>query len=108
MEPYIVPPGKATATSGSRYRTAMRQLRPEESIAVNLRDGHPYTFFFRGKRYSVDRAYGPWFTSGDWWNGARWNVHQWDLIARTGEESLCCCVLRDVSQSCWLMAGTYD
>jgi len=108
MEPFVVPSGKAKEVPESSPRTAMRQLRPEESITVSLRDGHPETFFFRGKRYSVDRAYGPWLASGDWWSRARWNVHQWDLIAHTGDEMLCCCVLRDTTQGYWLMAGIYD
>jgi len=108
MEPFVVPSGKAKEASESSPRTAMRQLRPEEDITVGLRDGHPETFFFRSKRYSVDRAFGPWLASGDWWSRTRWNVHQWDLIAHTGEETLCCCVLRDLSQGYWLMAGIYD
>jgi protein ImuB len=108
MEPFVVPWGKVADARKSSQRTAMRQLRPEESITVNVLDGHPRTFFFRGKRYSVDRAYGPWLASGDWWSGARWNVQQWDLIAHTGEERLFCCVLRDLTQGCWLMAEIYD
>ena len=108
MEPFTVPTSHALEAVASHQRTAMRQLRPAESLTVSARNERPETFFFRGKRYTVERAYGPWMASGDWWNGSRWSVEQWDFIAHAGEEMLCCCVLRDLTQGCWMMAGFYD
>jgi protein ImuB len=108
MEPFAVPPNKIHAAASSRKRTAMRQLRPEESLTVALLDGHPGTFFFRGKKYTVTHAYGPWFTGGAWWSASRWKSEQWDVIAVTGEETLCGCVLHDLMQGGWFMTGIYD
>ena len=51
---------------------------------------------FRDRRYTVERAYGPWAASGDWWNPSLWGMEQWDLVARAQDGALlCCCVVRD-------------
>jgi protein ImuB len=86
----------------------MRQLDPAESITVRVQDERPQTIFFRGKRYAVDHAYGPWLASGDWWNGTHWRLEQWDIIARSEGNMLCCKMLRDLRHGSWLMAGLYD
>jgi protein ImuB len=106
IEPFHVPPGQPSPAATSPSRTAMRQLRPAESIVVHLRDGQPEALFFRGARYTVEHAYGPWLASGNWWSGSRWMLRQWDVIARSGEEVLCGCIARTDSR--WLMAGLYD
>lgn len=108
MVPFSVPTGRAPEMTDSRQSTAVRQLRPVESLTVSMRDGKLDAFFFRGKRYAIERAYGPWLTSGNWWSGSRWSVEQWDLIARSGEECLSCCAVRDLLQGRWMMAGVYD
>ena len=86
----------------------MRQLRPAEAISVHLRDGRPETFFFRGDRYCVERAYGPWLASGDWWSVTRWNLQQWDVVARCGEALLCGCAVLDSARRRWTMVALYD
>ena len=106
LEPFRVPPGQPSPVASQPSRTAMRQLRPAENIAVHLRDGRLDIFFFRGTRYAVERAYGPWLTSGEWWSGTRWRLRQWDVIARADESVLCGCITR--SDGRWLMAGLYD
>lgn len=88
---------------------AMRQLRPAERVAVTLSERQPEAFTFRESRYEVERAYGPWGLSGDWWNPSLWGVEQWDLIARAGDGGLlCCCVVRDLMQHVWSMVALYD
>jgi len=92
-----------------RSIAAKRQLRPAERVAVILRGPQPVAFTFREKRYEVERAYGPWMMSGDWWNRTLWDVEQWDLIARSGDGStLCCCLVRDLMQHAWSMVALYD
>ena len=88
---------------------AMRQLRPAEQILVLLRQRKPASFSFREKSYFVEQAYGPWRTTGDWWNPNWWGSEQWDLIARsTDGERLYCCLVRDLTHNCWQMAALYD
>ena len=107
MEAFGGPAGQTGGTGvHAPVRAAMRQLRPAESITVSLRDGRPETVFFRGARYAVERAYGPWLASGEWWSGTRWRMQQWDVVARAGDEMLCGCVVRDAGR--WTMAGVYD
>jgi protein ImuB len=120
MEGFRVPPGSpktgspktgSPKTKGALEGTlaAVRQLRPAERIAVVLRGNQPVEFVFRERRYAVERAYGPWVMSGEWWNQTLWGVEQWDLIARSAEGAmLCCCAVRDVGQGLWSMAALYD
>jgi protein ImuB len=76
---------------------------------MTLRAGQPVTFTFRNRRYEVERAFGPWLMSGDWWNPSLWGMEQWDLIARASDGAqLCCCVARDGGQSVWQMVTLYD
>jgi len=116
MEPFTVPARVGAKPSTKRDQepentqgTAMRRLRPAESVTVSLHESRPVHFFARGLRYTVEHAYGPWVTNGDWWNPELWNHEQWDVMARSPEgESLCCCLLHEPAQGCWQMVGLYD
>jgi protein ImuB len=112
MERFSVLSGVVLNANGDardRSAAAMRQLRPAERVAVSLRGQQPAAFTFRERRYEVDRAYGPWGLSGDWWNTSLWGAEQWDLIARDGDGGLlCCCVVRDLMQHAWSMVALYD
>lgn len=95
--------------TSTEARAVMRQLRPPERASVTLQNLRPTLFYFRERRYAVERAYGPWQLSGDWWNRTLWGMEQWDLVARAQDGSLlCCCMVRDVMQNQWQMAGLYD
>jgi protein ImuB len=97
--------GNARELEGSH--AAMRQLRPAERVAVTLRGRQPEEFVFRERRYEVERAYGPWMMSGDWWSPSLWGVEQWDVIARAMDGAmLCCCLVRDGQG--WNVVGVYD
>jgi protein ImuB len=110
MEGFAVPSGTAAKQiCVERTGAAVRQLRPAEKIVVVVREQRPAEFVFRERRYEVERAYGPWMASGDWWNPTLWGMEQWDLIARGREGGmLCCCVMRDVGQGGWSMVALYD
>jgi protein ImuB len=86
-----------------------RQLRPPQPISVLLESGCPRSFFFRNQRHVVERAYGPWLKGGEWWNETIWGQEQWDLIARTQDNTLLfCCVIRDLMKDQWQMVALYD
>jgi len=109
MEPFTVPAVSISEAEPFPQRAAMRQLRPAESILVTLREKRPESFFFRQKRYRAEHVYGPWLTSGDWWNPMLWSLQQWDLIAHSeGGELLSCCLTHDLTQGGWQMVGLYD
>jgi protein ImuB len=90
-------------------RPTLRRLRPQEAVFVTVQSERPMSLVFRDRRYTVDRAYGPWLTSGEWWNSTLWGCEQWDLIARANDGSqLCCCLVRDLLHEQWQMVGLYD
>jgi protein ImuB len=112
MEPFAVP-ASASARKSPSQRLAVRQLRPPENVTVTVRERQPYTFVFREKLYTVERAYGPWSSAGDWWKPSLWSLEQWDVVARSHDDannafSLCCCLTRDLMQECWLVEALYD
>jgi protein ImuB len=109
VEPFRVAPIKGREESSCLARPALRKLRPSEPIFVVLDNCRPQTLFFRDRRYAVERAYGPWLSSGEWWNPLLWGCEQWDVVARAHSgEMLCCCVLRDVVRDRWQMEAFYD
>jgi protein ImuB len=109
MEPFKVPSDRAVRTTPSVVRPAMRQIRPAERIPVTIQDSKPKSFFFRELRYTVERAYGPWLSSGDWWKPSLWGFEQWDIVAYAqGGAILCCCIVHDALRSEWQMVALYD
>jgi protein ImuB len=68
LEPFSVPPAQPSEIPSAPVRPAMRRIRPAEATLVTLEDKRPKAFFFRERRYAVERAYGPWLTGGDWWS----------------------------------------
>jgi protein ImuB len=109
MEPFTLSSGNANVFVSSQQRTALRHLRPPETIVITLQNTQPARFFFREQQYVVERAYGPWLTGGDWWNQTLWGFEQWDLMARAEDGlHLCCCITLDLMQNQWQMAALYD
>jgi hypothetical protein len=68
IEPFFLPSGDFAAKTPLPIRPAARQIRPPETVSVTFRNGSLETFFFRGRRYAIERSYGPWLSGGDWWN----------------------------------------
>jgi protein ImuB len=109
MEPFTISSRDSTVSTSAKSWAVIRQLRPTESSYVTLQNSRPAIFYFRQRRYAVERAYGPWLLSGDWWNRTLWGMEQWDLVARAQDGSLlCCCMVRDPMQNQWQIAGLYD
>jgi protein ImuB len=109
MEPFTVPSASSSVIPASQSRAAMRKLRPADPVPVTVQGQIPKAFVFRQKRYAVERAYGPWLTSGDWWQPSLWGFEQWDLVARAQDSTLlCCCLMRDRIENCWQIAALYD
>ncbi len=109
IEPFRIPNGQPTEIVENPLRPAMRMLRPGEAAFVTLQIRRPKAFTFREHRYSVEHAYGPWLTSGEWWTSTLWGCEQWDLVARAQNGNvLCCCLVRDRMQDEWRMVALYD
>jgi protein ImuB len=109
MGSFSVLSSESSVAASSQPRASMRVLRPSEAASVTLQNGRPSIFFFRERRYAVERAYGPWVVGGDWWAQTLWGCEQWDLVARSQDDSmLCCCMMRDLLENRWQMAALYD
>jgi protein ImuB len=109
MEPFAVIAKNVAASSSTQPRVALRQFRPPKNISMALQNERPASFFLQKERYIIEKAYGPWHTSGDWWNPELWNVEQWDIVAHSADGSLLCgCIVRDVARNCWEMVALYD
>lgn len=109
LKPFRIPAAQPPKIVENPLRPAMRMLRPGEAAFVTLQGQRPIAFTFRERRYSVEHAYGPWLTSGEWWTSTLWGCEQWDLAARAQNGNiLCCCLVRDRMQDEWRMVALYD
>jgi len=109
IEPFQVASTRPVIHTSSTVRHVVRQIRPAENISVTTQDNKPKSFFFRERRYTIERAYGPWLSNGDWWKPSLWGHEQWDLVAHEhAGVMLCCCIVRDVLRNEWQMVGLYD
>jgi protein ImuB len=109
LEPFSISPPQLSDIRSTPVRPAIRRLRPAEASFVTLQDERPKAFFFRERRYAVERAFGPWLTGGEWWTPSIWGCEQWDLVAQAHDGAmLCCCVIHDRLRNEWQIAGLYD
>jgi protein ImuB len=113
VEAFAVPTSTAPGTKPGTQRVAMRQLRPAETVTVTVCNRQPDSFIFREIRYTVEHAYGPWSSRGDWWRPTLWSLEQWDLVARAHRSAdhaswLCCCLIHDFTQNRWQVEALYD
>jgi protein ImuB len=115
MEPFVIPEKAAVVpVPQAQARSAGRRLRPPEAVTVVLRDRKPASFVFRGKRYGVERAWGPWFFSGNWWGVECWSMEKWDVVARSEADgaTICCALarnpLRPAAMGDWRIEELYD
>lgn len=109
LEEFSIPSGPTTHNDLQHERVAIRRLRPTDAALVNLGEHRPEELRFRGQRFTVEHAYGPWAAGGEWWNEMLWNTEQWDVIARAPNgTTVFCCITRDILQNDWRVIGLYD
>jgi protein ImuB len=108
-EPFTVTAKTSSSATASFSSSAMRVLRPAETVFVTICNQRPVFFSFRHMRYDVERAYGPWADSGEWWNPGHWELEQWDIVARSKDDALLHgCMVRELGQHSWQMVALYD
>ena len=119
MEPFTIPETTPSTLPVPQVQAhaARRRLRPPEPIVVTLRERRPVAFVFRRQRYTVERAWGPWFFSGNWWGIECWSLEKWDLVARSDSGAmLSCAIARNPNRSAaipgamnaWRVEELYD
>jgi len=109
MGPFSLSSADSSEIPSVPLRPAMRRMRPAETVSVTLQSERPKAFLFRQRHYSVERAYGPWHTGGEWWTATLWGSEQWDVNARAHDNTtLCVCLIRDLLREQWQIVGLYD
>ena len=96
------------ATSCLQRAPALRRLRPCAAIKVELQGEAIFAFWYERVRYDVQRLYGPWRFSGEWWTGLCWAVERWDFAAQSAESLLLGVILRNHVDRTWWLEAIYD
>jgi protein ImuB len=116
IEPFTVPttaPKAQAPVPQAQARSVARRLHPPEPITVTLHQRRPASFVFRNQRYTVERAWGPWFFSGNWWGIECWSIEKWDLVARADSGAMISCAIarnpmRPANLHDWRLEELYD
>jgi protein ImuB len=107
LEGFAVSEASDTIVSG-RPRMALRRMRPPVPVRVVLQEFKPVAFRDRERTFEVEAAYGPWRTSGCWWQEESWDAEEWDVLALAGGGALACLLVRDCSRNQWRLEALYD
>jgi protein ImuB len=113
MERFVVPATAAREAGMAKSQAvALRRCRPPVALSLELENQRPVWFFFHGKRYLVQEAYGPWRGSGDWWASEVWSYEEWDVRATCSkvpaDETLLCLISHDLLGHRWQLEALYD
>ena len=109
MEHFIVPTHPPKKIMGTRHTVALRRCRPPVNLSIQQEGQRPTAFFFHGRHYAVQEAYGPWRKSGDWWSSGVWSREEWDVRASTTpDETLLCLLTHDLLRHHWQLEALYD
>jgi protein ImuB len=100
--------GKVEPQTWQGPRMGLRRMRPAVPVRVWMREGRLSAFATVEKRFEVTAAYGPWRTSGCWWEAAEWDLEEWDVMAAGQDASLACLVVHDRAQDTWQLEAVYD
>ena len=92
---------------------ALRRLRPPRALHLWHIEGRPSAFTTSDAAasvcYTVQRAFGPWRSSGHWWSGLTWSHEEWDIDATAKDGSRILCLLtHDLLYKRWQMEALYD
>lgn len=108
MKRFVVPTSPGKSGFQINNSVALRRCRPPVVIAVRYESGQLVAFHLAGTLYMVDRAYGPWRRSGDWWSAKVWSTEEWDVQATAQGGGLLCVVSHDLLHGQWKMEAVYD
>ena len=87
-------------------RPALRALRPAQSVQVWLANERPNIFFWRGSKFKVADAAGPWHASGSWWDHTTFDCDLWDVV--TEEPAYMLRLEKRHAGDAWNVVGLYD
>jgi protein ImuB len=100
-----LPAAKEAQAGGA---VALRHCRPAAVLAMRCEGRKPKAFHLSGTLYVVERAYGPWRRSGDWWSAEVWSVEEWDVEAVSPNQRLLGLISHDLLRRQWKLEAVYD
>jgi len=107
LVPFVPNPGGVPHTTSGIQTSALRLLRPPHAVRVQIESSRIVALSLDGKRLLVQKASGPWKTSGAWWTHSNWCREEWDVSLGV-QERLSCRVAFDPRAQCWYLIGIYD
>ena len=110
MHPFSVKSASAPTPDSATPRTACRRLRPAWTARVSQQASRPCYVACEHQRFHVQHAYGPWYSSGNWWNQDAWAREEWEVILRAENAPvpLHALLVHDLVAKVWRVEGFYD
>jgi len=117
--PFVALPSRQLSVWAPLPTLALRRFRPPLAATVEVHGGEPVRIVAGEIRGEVASVYGPWRSSGDWWerktpridkdeHGSNWARDEWD-IAMTGNHGIVLYrIYRALTSGAWFVEGTYD
>ena len=96
----------SSAEGTHRQRPALRMLRPPQMVRVWLTNERPHVFFWRGIRFTVSDAAGPWHVTGSWWDRSHFDCDYWDVV--TEQPAYVLRLQQEHTSQAWNVLGLYD
>jgi protein ImuB len=86
----------------------LRRFRPAVRISVDLASGAPRIVRLWKMPMRVLAAFGPWCSSGSWWNTKLWAREEWDVALQTREGQGFYRICHDRIHRQWHAEGLFD
>jgi hypothetical protein len=69
----------------------------------------PEMLWYQNACYRIERIYGPWTVSGEWWSADAWSIDSWDFAGRSSDGSILLGILsHDRLRRSWRLEALYD
>ena len=91
-------------------RMAFRRFCPPWNAYVTQDASRPSFIACEHQQFRVKHAYGPWYSSGEWWNSSAWAREEWEVILRAENAPipLHALLVHDLITQDWRLEGIYD
>jgi protein ImuB len=117
MQPFAPVDGGRVGGEGKALVVALRRFRFAVPARVQIEDGRPVRVTTERRGLSsgrIEKAAGPWRTSGDWWNtesggsgreNTPWDRDEWDVTVSDGATYR---LFRERDANAWFIDGVLD
>jgi protein ImuB len=108
VQPFTSIQDSTTSFTPVAPAVALRVFRPALETSVELKGEIPHSvgLWHRSRRVLV--AYGPWSSSGNWWNASAWTREEWDVVLQIPDGVGVYRIYRDRIRERWFVEGVFD